>query len=368
MTTKYPERLIDLVTRETYAKRPLIPVNYRERLISARKFVLDEPMSEFLADLSNAATNEAVMRQHDDDGERLFAIMHGARRMARAPFPTTWIEYDCRARRRRSWSAWPQNAAKQDGDDNPVNEKDVCPRVGWLIEQHPGIEGAYKLTEFCEWAHQKDRIAMMPYALTWVADDTLVIPWKSIPFSDEGRRPSEIATGVMGYITEHASIAPTEVYAAWVKIGGIDAITKQLRETMGEMRCAWMLLTSLNRIPTVYDTIRPQKGYVAKGNYRRFFEHTVIRLTLPAHRSMKTLALRVLIHARRKGHEVRGFWRNDWRHPRTAGCNHVWINHDEHTLACQHCDGRMIHVKAHHRGDDSLGYVLHDYSVEKGAA
>jgi hypothetical protein len=365
--TKYPERLIDLVMREAYKKRPMIPPSYRERLIRARKFVLDEGMSAFLADLSNAAIYEAVRHQEQDGGDATMVLMDGARRMAHAPFPTTWIEYDCRARRRRSREAWDTIQTITSGSF--ANEDEICPRVGWLIEQHPGIESAYRMIEFVEWANSgTDRVAMMPYAYTWVAYDKAVIPWQSMPWSDEGRRPSEVATGVMGYRSPHVGIAPTEVTEGWYKAGGAEAIQNQMKETMGEARACFMLLTSLNHIPTVYDTVRPQKGYVAKGNYRRFFEHTVIRLTLPAHRSLKTLALRVLIHARRKGHEVRSFWRNDWRHPRTSGCNHIWINHDERTLACQHCEGRRLLVKAHHRGDDSLGYVLHDYSVEKGAA
>jgi hypothetical protein len=351
--------------REAYRKRPLIPPVYRERLIRARKFVLDEQMSAFLADLSNAAIQEATRHEAEDGGEACVTLMDGARRMARAPFPTTWIEYDMIARRKRSLEEW--KAAYWNWQ--PDQEDTVCPRVGWLIEQHPGIEAAYKLTEFVEWAGGiKDRIAVMPYAYTWVADDTLVIPWQSLPWSGEGREASEVASGVMGYCTPHIGIAPTEVFPAWLKMGGPDCVVDQMKETMGEVRAAFMLLASLNRIPTVYDHVRPQKGYVAKGNYRRFFEHTVIRLTLPAHRSPKTLALRVLVAARRKGHEVRGFWRNDWRHPRTPGCDHVWINRDEHSLVCQHCEGRRLWIKPHHRGDDRIGYILHDYSVERGAA
>ena len=353
-------RLIDRAIRESYRKRSLVPAEFRERLIRARKFVLDEQMSGFLADLANAAITESLLRRRDSEEAR--TLLDGARRMARAPYPTTWIEYDCRARQRRAREAYSQNFY---GD--VADPEEICPAVGWLIEQHPGIEAAYKMTEFVQMidsaSHATEPVPM-PYAYTWVADDTLAIPWQAFGFSEQGRRPSEVATGMMGYITDLIGFTTTETTERWPK----KELVEQLKETMGELRCVFMLLASLNHIPTTYDHVRPQRGYVAKGAYRRFMEHSVIHLTLPAHRTLKTLAMRVLVHARRRGHEVRGFWRNDWRHPRTPGCSHVWINHDEHTLICQHCQGRRVWIRAHHRGDDSLGYVTHDYSVEKGTA
>ena len=57
----------------------------------------------------------------------------------------------------------------------------------------------------------------------------------------------------------------------------------------------------------------------------------------------KALARKAVTMMRRRAHQVRGHWRDDWRHP-----------------------GQKIWVKEHQRGDASLGFVLHDYTVEKG--
>ncbi len=61
----------------------------------ARKFVLDEGMSEFLADLAytslNACKTEAA--RHN--------LVESVRKLARLPHAITWIEYDKQAHRRR---------------------------------------------------------------------------------------------------------------------------------------------------------------------------------------------------------------------------------------------------------------------------
>lgn len=361
--TKAPT-LIDRAIRESYRddksyNKPL--KLYRDRLIRARKFVLDDSMSGFLADLTNSAIAEAAKHSAVDNGAAMFNLMHGARRMAKAPFPVTWIEYDCVARRRRSIAGWPQFQANTSG--SLVSEDEIIPHVGWLIEQHPAIETAYRMTEFCGFRDRGngERVVMMPYAYTWVTDDATVIPWHAIPMSNEGRSASEVATGCMEYQTPHVSLTETEMFKAWPR----HLIQSQLKEMTGELRCAFMLLASINRLTTTYEHVRPSKGYVAKGKYRQFMEHSVIRLTVPGGKSTKTLALRALVPIRKRAHEVRGFWREDWRHPRKIGCEHVWINIDERHLGCQHCDARRLWVVNHQRGDASLGFVLHDYSVER---
>lgn len=348
---------IDEVIRESYRDK-FIPASYRDRLIRARKFILDESMSAFLADLSNAAISEAYKHHDTDHGEAMYNLMHGARRMAKAPFPITWIEYDCVARRKRSKSEWPQYQYKTSGH-YVINDDDIIPRTGWLIEQHPSLDAAYRLTCFIGGGH--GICTVEPFAYTWVTDDATVIPWHPIPISNEGRQASELATGCMGLLTPHINMTPTEMFKLW----GHDDTKTQMLEMVGELRATFMLLTSINRLTTTYEHVRPAKGYFAKGKYRHFVEHSVIRLMVPGGKSTKTLAMRALVPIRRRAHEVRGFWREDWRHPRSPTCQHVWINIDERHLGCQYCDAKRLWVASHQRGDASLGFVLHDYSVER---
>lgn len=357
-TIKPDAKLIDLAIRDCF-KSPGAPVPfaYRDRLMSARKFVLDDAMSAHIADLTNAP-----FIGHD----RLFIaqVADGARRMARLPHPVTWIEYNCRARKARTEAEY-QGVTLQTSSGYGKGAEEVIPRVGWLLEQHPAIPSAFMMTQFA----QIDGVAIsMPMAYTWVADDDAVLPWRNLPFdtSEEGaRHPSEIASGVMGYVNDYVGV--TE--ANHCKIAGVEATKMMMLETIGELRAAWTLLATLNDLPVIFDQVRPSRGQMMKGgNYRRFVDHSVIRLVVPAHRSLRTLATRALIAMHRRAHEVRGHWRNDWRHPRTPGCDHDWINHNEHALKCRHCSGRRLWIPAHQRGNDRIGFVLHDYSVERPTA
>jgi hypothetical protein len=53
------------------------------------------------------------------------------------------------------------------------------------------------------------------------------------------------------------------------------------------------------------------------------------------------VARSIIARARRRAHQVRGHWRRDWRH-----------------------EGNRIWIKEHQRGDASLGFVTHDYTVK----
>ena len=73
----------------------------------------------------------------------------------------------------------------------------------------------------------------------------------------------------------------------------------------------------------------------------------------------RKLALNTAALIRRRAHQVRGFWRSDWRHPLSPLCAHAF----DDTMICRHCRGRKIWIAEHQRGDASIGFVTHDYSV-----
>ena len=340
--------LIDLALRE--ALKPhgkAVPGSIRDLLLCARKFVLDDSMSAYLADLTNAAFAASP--------QRAVEMVDGARKLARLPHPVTWIEYNCLARRKRSMSEYPQFQWPTSGANLPDHE--IIPRVGWLLVQHSKIPTAFVLTEFCE---VDDAAVMLPYCSAWTSDDASVIPWRGLPWSNRGNTPSELATGIIGYRTDKVNILATRTFDFNdEKQLSMEAIMK---DTAGELRAAWCLLATINDLPTLVETVRPSKGYVARGRYRRFVDHSIIRLNVPAHRSLKTLAARAVATIRRRAHQVRGHWRKDWRHVPATLCDHDWIA-GETVLTCSRCGGKRLWITEHQRGDASLGIVTHDYAV-----
>jgi hypothetical protein len=62
---------------------------------------------------------------------------------------------------------------------------------------------------------------------------------------------------------------------------------------------------------------------------------------------------------RRRAHQVRGHWRDNWRRPLSKLCEHEF----DADMVCTRCRGHKIWVSEHHRGDAGLGTVIHDYAV-----
>ena len=129
-----------------------------------------------------------------------------------------------------------------------------------------------------------------------------------------------------------------------------------------QARALWLLLATINDIPITVEHIEPSKGYVARGSYKRFLEHSVVHLNVPETRWRKVAAT-VLQALRRRRHDVRGHWREDWRNPLSRLCDPHVFDASDNFLMCKKCGGRKFHIPEHSRGDATLGYVTHDYSV-----
>jgi hypothetical protein len=311
----------------------------------ARKFVVDEGMSAFMADLGYTSLNACrtdVKRQH---------LIDSMRRLARLPHALTWIEYDKQAHRRRVKEAYhPEIEAGADS---------VPDRSGWLLMQHPTVETAF-MALHCT-SHSWDGVNKrqpLPnagqFAYAWTSDDTIP-PWPRDPFyhndqlckldipdPDVKASPAGILTGVLTYRTESFSAirAPYltgKADEAFQRLAGMHF--NPLGELAHDARYLWSLLATINDLPTSMTVVRPSKGYISRGSYRKFSEHTVISLTVPAKR-YAAVAKRAIAVARRRGHQVRGHWRKDRWHA-----------------------GERIWIREHVRGDASLGFVLHDYGV-----
>lgn len=326
--------LADAVMRESLRPHGRIPRQLGEKVAEARKFVLDGSASEFLADLSHAAYTVSPGNQ------RNIALVEQTRQLSRLPHAVAWFEYDARAMRRRSMQNYKEVSYIQGvhignhlvaSAATPAQNEEVVPQIGWLMIENG--ETSFTVYTFVGAPDQKF-IAVLPYSIHWTTDDSVpafasALPKLSTP-------DAYLATGIKGYEV------PQVVYGMVPGVRPMQA-EEMIAEFVGELRFVWALLSTINDIPVGIKHVRPAKGYIARGRYRSYFQHSVISLVLPKGRDPRVVARKVVELSRRRAHQVRGHWRRDWRH-----------------------EGNRIWIREHQRGDASLGMVVHDYAVKHG--
>jgi hypothetical protein len=179
-----------------------------------------------------------------------------------------------------------------------------------------------------------------PFAFAWHTDDS-----PSVWLASDGSQ-SELSVGVVGYRNDRCGIVGPEYFDDWIPRD--EKKTELMREFFrihsATLRRVWALLATLNDIPAEARPVVSTTGFVAHGRYRRFLDHIIITLRVGDEADLKKIARDVVAMSRRRAHQVRGHWRKDhWR------------------------PGERIWVHDHTRGDASLGFVMHDYVVEKVA-
>src|SRR5262245_15902773 len=96
-------------------------------IAQARKFVLDEQMAAFMADLANASfPRSGVTKATTVNTKRAHRILENMRHMARLPHAKTWIEFDLNARVNQARSYF-----IKDIDGNLIDPKKSPERGGW---------------------------------------------------------------------------------------------------------------------------------------------------------------------------------------------------------------------------------------------
>jgi len=358
------ETLADLVVRDLYRpkshlkdmmKRPVVEM--RQAIIAARKFVLDDAMSSFLSDLS--------VTPFDANKHRLAELADSMRHGARIPYPRTWIEWNGQTFRSRMIELGHDKDIVGDDMGNP---DDVPPRWGFLLEEHPQIPTAIMVWEFAE---ATDDSPFSVFATPWVwvyqtVDEPL--PWKA------DIQNGMFGHGVTNHYSEQVGIIFDEPIKEKFKVTVRNKRTQNIRaefithklviEMAGVLRYLWAFLSTMNDVPTILSTVRPDKGYVARGAYRKFLEHTTIRLNVPMTVDKIRLAKKLVAAVRRRAHQVRGHWRvlvhGD------ALCEigmHDWKVDDAKHNHCLSCAAKRVWIDEHQRGDASLGFVTHQYSI-----
>jgi len=372
-----PPTLADAFVKEW--SRPIYqrvgdPMFLVRSLAAARKFVLDNAMSAYLADLAWASliTTENPHKSN--------ILMESLRQAARLPHKITWIEYNFIAKQKR--------VAEEYSKHNPVyRDENVADKEGWLCWQHPKLDTAFMFLGISSHSFRRNDLGGLsrvpspqtaPMAIAWRSDDGPP-PWPrfirgaSIPaFDQNGNALSPLTAeavlcGVPSYHNDNIHLVRPPHYS--VKFFD-ETILKNhmfnpLQEAAGDLRYIWSLLATINDIKITFESVKPTKGFVSRGRWKRFCDHTIVHLQVPATRWRKSAA-QVIAISRRRAHQVRGFWRKHWKRPLLAFCEHEF-EADEAHITCKHCGGQRIWIHEHMRGDATLGFVLHDYSVEHGA-
>jgi len=309
----------------------------------ARKLVLDDNMSEFLADLHDGIIRGGMRKRQ--------CALENARRLSRLPHALTWIEFNYPKLFDRLTFV---KGYEVQGFHGPHPSK-----LGWLLEQHPTNEAAFRRVEI--WSSvSKEGIAFMhPVSMAWCSDDE-PSPWRRWPIQED----TSGAAVVEGYSSMQAHLMATftpDISTSMLNEfcrGRSEADTAYVSKNSTTLRTTWALLATINDLPVTIERVEPSKGYVARGQYKKFLEHSVVHLTVPETRWRK-LVLKAAAILRRRAHQVRGHWRRDWRNPLAPVCQHEF----DEQMTCKHCRGKQLWIAEHQRGDASMGFVTHDYEV-----
>lgn len=347
--------LADAILKESYAKHTLIgemverPIGeIRNAITVAHRFVLDKPMSAFMADLSTAVYRTAHKKE----------TLDSMRRSALLPHDVTWVEFDGREFRRRVVEL----GISRTLDDTPLADLNEIPATwGMLMERHPRIPTAVRLSEFV--SGEPGSPGVMPVTQVWNSADA-PLPWANVC-----HKSGMIAHGVMGYICPYiGTLLPKRMPDSWkrrVVCNGDGFDTHMMAvETAGITRYALAFLAALSEMPATFSTVSTGgKKFYVRGQYRRFLDHTVVRLNIPARRSTIKVARHLIASIHMRAHKVREHWRLYQRKADFA-CEHLWGAVDDNNHAyCTRCPSWRTRIVEHVRGDASLGWVQHSYKV-----
>lgn len=337
-------------------KRPLLPAEYQQSdkpvrsllqmIGKARKFVLDANMATYFADLVHDGMRGGLRKRR--------TTTDNMRQLARLPYPLTWFELQL--------DVFVRRMLDRDATWKKTNKLAHTPRrFGWLFQQHPQIDAAFRATEIMENTGISGRVFLPhPVSLMWMTNDAPLpwhnlIDWRLVPDRiDSNPQIGAVATYGDDDLTN-------EMIAKFLKI------EPELIVPYFTAPQFLALLATINDLPIIIEPVSPQRGYIHRGNYRKFMMHSVVHLTVPETR-YRAVIRKSFLALRRRAHQVRGHWRHDWLNGPLRYCDHVWESQviDGHELAhriCTRCKGRLLWIPPHQRGDASLGFVMHDYDI-----
>jgi hypothetical protein len=346
------DRLFKYVSAEP--KKALIQVrdngkavaDFRQFMKDAQRFALDDEMAAMLGDLGWAFFDRYKPHintwgrspEGDKEHARVDRLLNDTRILSRLPFDNTWVEYNFRKR----------FAAQKNNNPalfTPLDQ--VSSVVGYIMRKLPQSDTMFSATLVLDDEGIQTTVGgpiISPWAYVWSTseDDELPpgVPWMT---------PEQQARISVGFASSGEWTKYVRLVETWPLTGSLANLSdydrsRYIEEFGGELRYIWSLLATINDLPTRSEVVQPQRGYMCRGQIRKFFSYSIIHLHVPKDTTRTQLAKKVVVRTRQKAHRVRGHWRTNWRD----------------------VNGPKIWVREHVAGDASLGWVYHDYSVEKG--
>ena len=355
----------------------------RNHLRQARPFLVDNRALEIAYDLSLEGPAKVARR-----------LM-----LARLPFPKVWFEIDFRHK---------VKLGEKHGASLAIT--DTTPhRVGWLLQEAPGDPHLWYTTTFIDNGDgEGSQMAPTSYMVDTLnrTPPSTIGPSIALPTSffkgtvqvADGELTDEAVGFVRhlgwGYTSKEAndnsSLNESDMRQIGVPLeldGSINValtpltravesyttpntfkemVLESLTESRGDVRLLVALLSLINEVPIVKSESRPQGTVRMGGRLKPYLQNATVTISLPTKR-YKTAIRRMLKNAvvsAKARHEVRGHWRNI-------------LHKTDHKRKIKHPDGSIetieikagevekVWVNSHERGDARLGYIKHNYSVEK---
>lgn len=144
-----------------------------------------------------------------------------------------------------------------------------------------------------------------------------------------------------------------------------------IAENRGHLRWLITMLASINGLPRDIRFHAPRIGRHSVGMHQiPYFGSSTIELTIPRENRLiharKILDRETHEHRRRRRHGVMGHWRIVERSkvPRGVFCSHIPALVEGDLAVCEKCGLLVRYIHNYERGDESLGYVRHNYEVK----
>lgn len=345
---------------ERISRRPAPAL--RRTIANAKRFMLDEAMSAFVAELATVPFKVAPERRPD--------ILSSLRHSARLPFPSVFIQYDGLAFQRALYQAY-VDAPTQWGEPQtpPDPARTICDRA-WLCEADPSDPELIWISTFMV---VDNKVATVPFRYAYRTDDLGFHPKLQVDTS-----AGMLGHGMMGLIEANIGVRYASPLASFPKEQLVDVVDTEcgiiptfqvhtMVQDFGCIREILALLATLNHIPKIETEVSPAKTFIADARPRKYLDHTTLRIELPARTSLRTLAKRLIARARRGWHQVRPHWRIYHRGEQFCASHaaHVWLEADLTGHAnCKLCDARRVWiVLPDGRGDPAISIRTHKYLV-----
>lgn len=338
-----PELLYDQLLEATYETKAY--KSFREAIIRARKFILDDEMSSFMTDLAQAAflsVSEGINTEnYPEKRAALRSVLGGARNMARLPFDVTWVEFNANERTKRFNEEYLIDKNHIRGNVTSYPRK-----AGWLlVDRGSGVVGVTFVT-----THSQTReVVITPYEFRYSTEDTLpsgknlfdrLCPNLMIADRESYHRMVEQCTSGIFHTYSNKIMVAENTLTKWLTN---EQLLEYGAELKGELRYVFTTLATINDIPVTVTEVENTRGFRAKSN-GPYMRHSTVTIAIPKKREVKKLARRVVLLSRIGRHEVRGHWRR-------YGVDRIrkWVMSFE-------------------RGDAALGWVGKKYVVKKIAS